>query len=362
MRIPMPPAPASDEPDGDRIHIQMTGDSQLVVGAPPNDSRAAAALASEALAQEKRRRRGADAHAAPSAPPIVSLGAPDWPTDAAGAWILVLIPDPAARARVETAMRSRAHVVAVGSARAAEEVLVTARSRPTAAVVSATDADGRNCIPLVRTLTQQRPTVPVIGYCAPDGTSSRDVLTLARAGVHDVMFRGIDDHGRAVRRFVDTAATASGVDEILRAITPGLHTNLVPFVRYCLEHPQVHSVMAVADALGIHRKTLFVHCRDACAPPPGIMMTWCRLLLAAQRLASSMRSVEAVAGDLGFASARALRNVAKRYTGLRPTAFRDSNAMPIVTQAFLSAAARVSVMSPGFVRHVTTNQTTTDAR
>ena len=340
----------------------MTSDTQLVVGAPPNDPRAATAIANEALAQEKRRRRGADGRTAATAPPIVSLGSPAWPADAAGAWILVLIPDPAARARVETAMRSRAHVVAVGSARAAEQVLVTARSRPTAAVVSATDADGRNCLPLVRTLTQQRPTVPVIGYCAPDGTSSRDVLTLARAGVHDVMFRGIDDHGRAVRRFVDTASTASGVDEILRAIAPGLHANLLPFVRYCLEHPQVHSVTAVADALGIHRKTLFVHCRDACAPPPGIMMTWCRLLLAAQRLATSMRSVEAVACDLGFTSARALRNVAKRYTGLRPTAFREGNAMPIVTQAFLSAVARVSVISPGIVRQITTTQTTTDVR
>jgi AraC-like DNA-binding protein len=272
-------------------------------------------------------------------PPTNPISAPTPAIDTEGAWILVLIRDDAGRARLETAMRSRARVVAVESTRAAEQALAAARSRPTAAVLSVTDAEGRNCLPLVRTLTQLRPAVPVIGYCTAEGAESRDVMTLVRAGVHDVMFRGINDHGRAVRRFVETAAAACGVDEILRAITPGLHEAVVPFVRYCLEHPQVRSVAAVADAMGVHRKTLFVHCRSACAPPPGIIMTWCRLLLAVHLLAKSMRTVEAVAVDLGFASATALRNVMKRYTGLRPTAFRDGTAMPWVTRAFLAAAS-----------------------
>jgi AraC-like DNA-binding protein len=254
-----------------------------------------------------------------------------------GGWILVLIRDEAGRARVEKSMHARARVVAVASTRAAEQAIAVARSRPIAAVVSATDAQGRNCLPLVRTLTQLRPPIPVIGYCAADVTASREVLTLARAGVHEVMFGSIDDHGRAVRRFVETAAKACGVDDILRSITPGLNEALLPFVRYCLEHPHVNSVAAAADGLGVHRKTLFVHCRGASAPPPGIIMTWCRLLLAAHLLATSLRSVEAVALDVGFASATALRNMTRRYTGLRPTAFRDGNAVPAVTQAFLAA-------------------------
>ena len=254
-----------------------------------------------------------------------------------GGWILVLIRDEAGRARVEKSIHGRCRVVAVASTRAAEQVIAAARSRPLVAVVSATDGQGRNCLPLVRTLTQLRPPVPVIGYCTADVSASRDVLTLARAGVHEVMFGSIDDHGRAVRRFVETAAKACGVDDLLRSITPGLNEALLPFVRYCLEHPHVNSVAAAADALGVHRKTLFIHCRGASAPPPGIIMTWCRLLLAAQLLTSSLRTVEAVALDLGFASATALRNMTKRYTGLRPTEFRDANAMPAVTQAFLAA-------------------------
>lgn len=263
--------------------------------------------------------------------------------DPPGPWILVLIRDDDARARLESAMRSRARIVAVESTRAAEQVLAAASSRPTAAVLSATDAGGRNCLPLVRKLTQLRPAVPVIGYCSAEGVASRDVVTLVRAGVHDVMFRGIDDQGRAVRRFVDTAATTCGVDEILRTVTPGLHPALLPFVRYCLEHPQVTSVAGVADALGVHRKTLFVHCRDACMQPPSIIMMWCRLLLAAHLLATSLRTVEGVARDLGFASATALRNVMKRYTGLRPTAFRDGSGIPAVTRAFLGVCGTRTV-------------------
>jgi AraC-like DNA-binding protein len=222
-----------------------------------------------------------------------------------------------------------------------------------AAVVSATDDRGRSCLPLVRSLTQLRPTVPVIGYCTPDVSASRDVLTLARAGVHDVMFGGVDDQGRAVGRFVDTAAVARNVDDILNEITPALHVALLPFVRYCLEHPHVTSVAAVAQALGVHRKTLFVHCRGAAAPPPSIIMTWCRLLLAAHSLATSLRSVEAVALDLGFPSATAFRNITKRYTGLRPTAFRDGTAMPVVTQAFLAAARLAPTLPSNSVTEVT---------
>ena len=282
----------------------------------------------------------------------ISLRAPDT-LGPNGTWILVLIRDEAGRAHVEAAMKSRTNIVVVGSTRAAEQMLATAKSRPTAAVVSATDEKGRSCLPLVRSLTQLRPTVPVIGYCSPDASASRDVLTLARAGVHDVMFGGIDDQGRAVRRFVETAANICGVDEILKDITPELHVALLPFVRYCLEHPQVTSVAAVARALGVHRKTLFVHCRDACAPPPSIIMTWCRLLLAARLLATSLRSVEAVALDLGFASATALRNITKRYTGLRPTAFRDGTAMPIVTRAFLTASRLTPTLASPSVMQVT---------
>jgi len=203
--------------------------------------------------------------------------------------------------------------------------------------------------------------VPVIGYCAAHRAASRDVLALARAGVHDVMFHGADDQCRAVRRFIDTAAARCGVDDILRAITPGLNVTLLPLVRYCLENPRVTSVAAVADAMGVHRKTLFVHCRGASAPPPGIIITWCRVLLAAHRLATSLRSVEAVAGDLGFTSATALCNMTKRYTGLRPSAFRDGGAMHAVTQAFLSATARAPVMAPDIVIDVTRNQDATHA-
>lgn len=268
---------------------------------------------------------------------------PEHASDVANTWILVLIHDADGRARVESAMQLRANVIAVGSTRAAEQALTAAAFRPTAAVVSATDDKGRSCLPLVRTLTQLRPTVPVIGYCTPGPTASRDVLTLARAGVHDVMFGGTDDQSRAVRLIVETARAVRNVDVILKEITPGLPVALLPFVRYCLEHPEVTSVAAVADAMGVHRKTLFVHCRGASAPPPGIIMTWCRLLLAAQHLATSLRTVEAVALDLGFASASAFRNLTKRYTGLRPTAFRDGTAMPVMTRAFLDAAGRAAL-------------------
>ena len=116
------------------------------------------------------------------------------------------------------------------------------------------DANGVVCLVFTNHMLQTFVTTlsraqPEPDTAATDGTGDR----LLRGGsrriarrvgarsrrVHDVTFHGADDRCRVVRRFIDTATTTGGVDDILRAIAPGLNVTLLPLVRYCLENPQV---------------------------------------------------------------------------------------------------------------------------
>jgi AraC-like DNA-binding protein len=98
-------------------------------------------------------------------------------------------------------------------------------------------------------------------------------------------------------------------------------------------------VEQVARALNIHRKTLVNHCSAEGFPPPGSVIAWCLLLLTAGLLATPGVTVERIAVQLNFPSATALRNMLKRYTGLRPSDLRAENALAELCAEFLGADA-----------------------
>jgi AraC-like DNA-binding protein len=117
----------------------------------------------------------------------------------------------------------------------------------------------------------------------------------------------------------------------------------VPFLRYCLEHARRDlSVEEVAAAMGVHRKTLVDRLRAARLPPPRAMIGWCRLLMAARMLDDPARTVEQVALKLDFPSGAALRNMFKRYTGLRTAEVRENGGVRCLVHAFKQEIAAVS--------------------
>ena len=93
----------------------------------------------------------------------------------------------------------------------------------------------------------------------------------------------------------------------------------------------------VARALGVNRKTLVNHCKAAGFPSPGAVIAWCLILLTAALLATPGVTVERIGVQLNFPSATALRNMLKRYTGLRPTALRDPTALAELCARFLES-------------------------
>jgi AraC-like DNA-binding protein len=206
---------------------------------------------------------------------------------------------------------------------------------PTTVVVEPRDCEGRSTAPVVRQLLDASVRFPIVGYCHAGYEHSRDILELSQAGVHELLFHGIDDTGVALRGVLESAAQASASSEVMRAIGQHIPGALVPLFEFCLGYPErATSVQAVAQALGVHRKTLVNYCAQASLPPPGAVMAWCRLLLVGHFLETPGNTVERIAMRVEFASATALRNMLRRYTGLRPQQVRERGGLLCVAEAF----------------------------
>lgn len=205
-------------------------------------------------------------------------------------------------------------------------------------LAEARDAQHEPVGPTLTTLIERFPTVPVLGYCAAGANHAADLRELARAGVHELVFANVDDHPALLRAKLGRGAEACAAAAVLRGIDGLLPPLLVSLVEYCVQFPRdSREITRIACALGVHRKTLVNWCERAHVPPPSTLATWVRLLLATEMLRSPGQSVEHVANTLDFASATSLRNMCRRYFGLRPMELRTPRGRAAAYQAFAEA-------------------------
>jgi AraC-like DNA-binding protein len=149
--------------------------------------------------------------------------------------------------------------------------------------------------------------------------------------VHELIFRGVDDSGVALRAVLGSAEQACAAESLLVFLLPLLSPSLHAFARFCLNFPQkAHTVGEVASALGVNRKTLVNYSARACLPAPATLLGWCRLLLATHYLVATTRTVERIALRLDFPSDTALRNMMKRYTGMRAQELRHPGGIELI--------------------------------
>lgn len=229
--------------------------------------------------------------------------------------VLAVLRDRQCRARWEEAVRGFGHM---GFCERAAELAprLVASSGVGAIVVEPRDDSGSSTAPLVGELRDAFPRIPVLAYCDHRRDRSTDILALARAGVHELVFRGVDDVRPALGSALASAARHCTAAELLAGLRDAVPAVALPFVAYCLEHAaEPLTVQGVAAALGVHRKTLVHRCTQAGLPSPRTIIAWCRLMMAAHMLEDRGRSVEQVALTLDFPSGTALRNMLKRHTG-----------------------------------------------
>jgi len=251
------------------------------------------------------------------------------------------------RRRLRSALLGTADATFVASVAEVLQALRADRSAIRAVVLEARDASGRPTAGLARQITRLFPATPVIGYCSLRAEDSQDIIALSSAGVHELLFKHQDDHATLLRTILLSAEQACVADLVLHHLGTRLPPRIRPLVEYSLTNPEeAHSVEQVARALGVHRKTLVNQCKVEGFPPPGAVIAWCLLLLTAGLLAAPGVTVERIAVQLNFPSATALRNMLKRYTGLRPAELRGATALESLCARFLVMPVRTPAASP----------------
>ncbi len=259
--------------------------------------------------------------------------------------VAALVRDPTSRARLSAALRNES---AVRYCARMSEVLTMVETGLAALVVTEhRDYDGSPTLPGIRHLRSAFPSVPVVVYLPVSAEVAGVVMEVAKAGASQLVFQGVDDLKPALRTAIDAAVdqvSAAGLSAELEPLVPA---TILPFLRYCMEHARRDiSVEEVAGAMGVHRKTLVDRLRAARLPSPRSVIGWCRLLAAARLLDDPGRTVEQVALKLDFPSGTALRNMCKRYTGLRTTEVRQNGGVRCLMHAFKGELVALAANRP----------------
>lgn len=252
--------------------------------------------------------------------------------------VAALIPDDVTRAYLVGELRGRADLLTCGCVH--ELLSLLARHRIDLIVVAPWDAVGARVAAVLRQVRDRLPSVPIAIYCALTTAAVREVVALTKAGADEVIFRSPDDHAGALWFRLLVAVNRRAANEALDALHSVLPTEVEPIISYCLDRAETGvRVGEVAAAFHVHRKTLANRVAAAGLPAPACLISWCRLLLAARLLEDPGRAVEQVALELGFGSGAALRNMLRRYTGLRPSQLRAKGGMRCVLEQFMCVAS-----------------------
>ena len=242
------------------------------------------------------------------------------------------------RARIATTLRGRGmEVVFVARIGELIDAVMHAPVAIAAIITEVRDADGHPVHEIVGDLNAGGTGTPLVAYCRAGAEQSSDIRALVLAGAHQLLFHGIDDAGIALRHILDAAQQASvgerAAEELMRVVP----AKLAPIVSHVTRYPATQRVGEVADALGYHRKTLVNHCAQAGFVPPHELLSWCRLAVAGELMATSRRTIEAIANQLDFSSDTGLRNMMKRYTGLKASEVRERGGARCVVAALRRA-------------------------
>jgi AraC-like DNA-binding protein len=192
-------------------------------------------------------------------------------------------------------------------------------------LIGLADRDGASALPFAASIRNEATGTAIVACCEFSATTQDVVAELAAAGVHDVLFTGINDDAHAVRSVVFGACLGGAADVVMKSLEKKLPATLVRFVDLAVRRPrELQRVSDIAAALNVPRQTVGRWCRMHGYIGPEELMVWARLFLVAALLESNDRTIESVANDLHYGSPTALRNRIREYTGMTATELRSS--------------------------------------
>jgi AraC-like DNA-binding protein len=236
-------------------------------------------------------------------------------------------------ARLIDALRGRAEIRLAANFGQLTAILKSTIDAIDVVVVPGSAAQEEESLSIIRRVVADRPTTAIVGYCQAGTQFSASIRSLALAGVHQFLFAGIDDTGVSLRTVLDAAKRQCAGHYVMRQMATELPAILLPILEAALSRPDsVVDVLGLARALGMHRKTLVARCTRAQFVGPAELLRWIRLALVAHLLETTGCAIGRIAIDLSFPSDTALRNLVKRYTGIRPGELRAAGGLAYVIQ------------------------------
>jgi AraC-like DNA-binding protein len=170
---------------------------------------------------------------------------------------------------------------------------------------------------VIRVTRQLSKHVPIVGYVDLTPTSAHSLIEFGRAGMDEVIVRNSDDLAARIGEVLERHNFRRTADLINRGVGRRRNELLEKIVSASLRNiAGPFTVSSLASELGIPRRTLCKRIADDGLPPPSQLISWCRLIHAAECLQSTNCSVESIGIGLGFGSAAGLRNMLRRHSGM----------------------------------------------
>lgn len=245
-------------------------------------------------------------------------------------------------ARVVQAARGWSRPVFAASVEAFRALIGRIAPVSCAALLVARDEAGRPSAPLVAELKQAYPGFALLAYCDSRGPAAGDVVAMARAGVHALVFRCVDDVSPTLREVIESARRLSAAELVMTLLRQyKLERDALSLVDTLVSNvARFANVAGAAAFLGIHRRTFVSRCKRLGLPGPEALIGYCRLFIAAGILNASSSSIESVARIAGFVDGASLRHRISRVTGQRLRLSARRALLQLATARFVEQTQR----------------------
>jgi AraC-like DNA-binding protein len=200
--------------------------------------------------------------------------------------------------------------------------------------------DGPLDLDSVRQLRRLYPRLVTVAYVSVRPERMKDVFDVGRAGLDGLIIADRDDAPAdlwAILEQAETRSVASNLRALLANCDPTVRDAVLVAVTRAHENL---SGDGLAKLLSVPRRSLTKRLTQAGFPAPPRLLTWGRLIVAAQMLDDLNRSADAVSAALKFPSGSAFRNTCQRYVHATPTELRQRGGADYVVSLLLAETER----------------------
>lgn len=201
--------------------------------------------------------------------------------------------------------------------------------------LAASDVQAR--LAYIRLCARTQPLGPIIVCCDLYRGVADHLYDAVCAGATTLSLRGYDKLADVVRSAFQNWQFRAVCRATLDDILPHLPKEAWPFMEYCVTNVQQSlTVAGVAKAIDIHPRRLHRILVSAGLPAPVSTISWSRLFVATRLITTHDLAVERAALMVGFTTGSGLRNMLKRYVGLRPREITPADALRLLMDRFVS--------------------------